>query len=99
MDEPAQSLPPLKKGGRGDFDPWAGTHDVQIPPYPPLLKEPMIQNLSRMAAVFEPLLIRAIWWKEIMAPLHLQTRRSENLEKTLTEITLGEIDAVQAARS
>jgi hypothetical protein len=34
-----------------------------------------------------------------MMPLHLQTRRRENLGKTLAEIAVGEVDATQAARS
>jgi hypothetical protein len=46
-------IPPLKKGGRGGFQPTASTHKVQIPPHPPLLKGGTApHSLARQVSLF-----------------------------------------------
>ncbi len=56
-------------------------------------------NTIFATTVFEPLLIRAVLWKQIMVPLYLQTSTYEDFGKSLAEIAVSKIYATQAARS
>ena len=51
------------------------------------------------AAVFQPLLVRAIRRKEIVMLLDRQSRGGENFGKAFTQVAVCEVDPAQAARS
>ena len=51
------------------------------------------------AAVFEPLLVRAIRRKETVMPFDRQSGGGENCGKTFTQAAVCEVDPAQAARS
>lgn len=57
------------------------------------------RDAAMRAAVFQPLLIRAIGWKQIMVPFDLKAGCGQDGRELLPEITVGEINAGQAARS
>ena len=51
------------------------------------------------AAVFEPLLVGPVGREQIVMPFHREARGGKDLGKALAEVTVGEKDALQAARS
>ena len=53
----------------------------------------------RGAAVFQPLLVRAIRRKEIVMAFDRQSGGGENFGKAFTQIAVCEVDPAQAARS
>jgi hypothetical protein len=57
------------------------------------------RNPAFGAAIFQPLLVGAARWKQVMMPLDRQARGGKNGGELLSEVPVCEVDAAQAARS
>lgn len=56
-------------------------------------------DAAMRAAVFQPLLIGAVRWKQIVVPLDVKAGCGQDGRELLPEIAIGEVSPDQAARS
>ncbi len=57
------------------------------------------RNPAAITDRFQPFWVRSLRIEMVGMALHIQSRGTENFRKFLAQITIGEIDSTQAARS